>query len=302
MAFIPPPGSGSAGNGGEKSAPTVDQVFTQKKLWQWYSSRITNPFNGVSEKGLDYSTTYGTPVGVPVGGNVVRIVHNNNAINDIVEIQTADGAVWLYQHINAKVKVGDTLQCGSIIGTENGLPIDQYSTGPHIEVRYCPPGKWGKAIDSWNEPWINPASVFGSIGSTIAGKVASGNTSSLISTITGQNIHNPLAPNATVTAVLAAIDDLLVVTNPFAVAVPTFPVAGPLGLHVADVPDPVGYVQDVVKETVLDVSALFWRVAFAALGIFILYKVASRFIDFGAIMGTATGAAKTVAQAGAMLA
>jgi murein DD-endopeptidase MepM/ murein hydrolase activator NlpD len=296
MAFIPPPGSGSAGNGGEKSAPTVDQVFTQKKLWQWYSSRITNPFNGVSEKGLDYSTTYGTPVGVPVGGNVVRIVHNNNAINDIVEIQTADGAVWLYQHINAKVKVGDTLQCGSIIGTENGLPIDQYSTGPHIEVRYCPPGKWGKAIDSWNEPWVNPASVFDSIGTRIAGTVTSGNTSSLISNITGGNFTNPLAPNATVTAVLAAIDDLLLVKNPFNVQPTTFNILG------ATITDPISYVQDVTNEFVLDISALFWRVAFAALGIFILYKVASNFIDFGALVGTATGTAKTVVQAGAMLA
>jgi Peptidase family M23 len=297
-----PIANSNPGSGGEKSVPTIDQVFTQKKLWQWYSSRVTQTFNGVSEKGQDYSTTYGTPVGVPVGGSVVRIVHHANAINDIVELQTSDGAVWLYQHITAKVRVGDTLQCGSVIGTENGLPIDQYSTGPHIEVRYCAPGKWGKAIDSWNEPWVNPAGVFDSIGSQIAGRVASGSIDpfSVISNITGGTFSNPLAPNATVTDSLAWIDRQLALTNPFDVTPTKFNVLG------ADITDPISYVQDVTMNFAYDIHALVWRVAFAVLGIFILYKVASTFIDFGSIGKAYTGAVNTgvaaAAQGAAMLA
>src|SRR5579885_2437103 len=127
-------------------ASTIDQVFRARGLWRWYASTVTNAYNGTTEKGQDYSTTFGTPVAAPVGGVVKRIVHNNNSIGDVVEIMAADGAVWLYQHITAWVRVGQTLQCGDIVGTENGLPRDQYSTGPHIEVRYCPPGQWNSRI------------------------------------------------------------------------------------------------------------------------------------------------------------
>ncbi len=193
---------------------TISQVFQKKKLWEWYASTVTNKFDGASEKGQDYSTTYGTPVGVAVGGKIVRIAHNNNGINDVVELQSGDGAVWLYQHISSRVSVGQVLQCGDIIGTENGLPRDLYSTGPHIEVRYCPPGQWKSSLISWNEHWINPASLFGSLGGQTAGSVASGSNNPLGFSGSGPSglptlTNNPLAPNATVTSTLAWLECLL---------------------------------------------------------------------------------------------
>lgn len=151
---------------------SVDATFKQLGLWRWYASPITNYWNGATEKGQDYSTNFGAPVGVPVGGKVVRITHNNNSIGDIVEVMDTRGAVWLYQHINSKVSVGQSLKTGDVVGTENGLPVDQYSTGPHIEVRYARPGTWNSGIDSWNEPWTNPMSVFGAIGGQQADTIA----------------------------------------------------------------------------------------------------------------------------------
>ncbi len=248
---------------------TISQVFQKKKLWEWYASTVTNKFDGASEKGQDYSTTYGTPVGVAVGGKIVRIAHNNNGINDVVELQSGDGAVWLYQHITSKVSVGQVLQCGDIIGTENGLPRDQYSTGPHIEVRYCPPGQWKSSLISWNEHWINPASI-----------------SSGLPTLT----QNPLAPNATVTSTLAWLDRQLAITNPFLVNPPPLQVLG------ASIPDPIGYIQDFSVVLAYDAHALVWRAAFAILGVFILYKVASTFINFDALIGAYTGSVDTLAM------
>src|SRR5260221_10821422 len=157
---------------GGGSAQTIGDVFQAKGLWAWFASKPTNYYDGQSEKGQDYSTAFGAPVGVAVGGKIVRIVHNGNAINHVVELQDSSGAVWLYQHITSKVKVGQTLGCGGVIGTENGLPITPgLSSGPHIEVRYCPPGKWSVNTDSWVEPWVNPRSIFAALASQTAGSV-----------------------------------------------------------------------------------------------------------------------------------
>lgn len=148
---------------------TVDQIFAQEGLWEWFNSPVTNPFNGTTEKGQDYSTAWGTAVGAVAPGTVVSVVHNNNAINDVVEVNGPSG-LWLYQHINSDVAVGDVIDVGTIVGTENGLPVDQYSTGPHIEVRYAP--TYVPGLDSWLQGWINPAGIFGSIGNQDAGNIS----------------------------------------------------------------------------------------------------------------------------------
>lgn len=146
------------------NTPSVDQVFNAKGLWKWYASPATQGFNGGAEKGEDFASAWGTPVGIVMGGTVVRAIHNNNSIGDVVEIQAGDGSVWLYQHIRRKVAPGQKVSTGDIVGTEDGLPVDQYSTGPHIEVRYCPPGRWSASTISWLEPWVNPAGVFSRAG------------------------------------------------------------------------------------------------------------------------------------------
>lgn len=269
--------------------PTVNDVFTQKKLWAWFNSPVTNPYDGTSEKGQDYSTTYGTPVAVPVGGTVQRITHNSNAINDQVEILCSDSSVWLYQHITAKVSQGDTLQCGSVVGTENGLPIDQYSTGPHIEVRYAAPGTWKSTVSNDAEPWVNPAQIFGAIGAQPAGTVAKATG---IAGIVGSlpvvgNGALSLAPNADVSLFLWTLDQLLDLTNPFNVNATTdnLSVAGAS----VSFTDPVEWVAGFGLNLVEDAVALLTRTVLVVLGVLILYKVASAFIDFGSIGQAVSG-------------
>lgn len=173
---------------------TVDQVFQAKGLWRWYASPVTNRYDGASEKGQDYSTTWGTPIGIVAGGTVVRTAHFTDSVGDVVEIQAGDGSVWLYQHITSRVRRGQTVSTGDVVGTENGLPVDQHSTGPHIEVRYCPPGRWSASIDSWSEPWVNPASLFARSGSMPATGPGSttGTSRGLLSFTTPSGTYVPL--------------------------------------------------------------------------------------------------------------
>lgn len=284
------PGGAGAATGSTNSGKTIGQVFQSKNLWQWFSSPVTEYFNGQTEKGQDYSTAFGTPVGVAVGGKIVRIVSNNNAINDVVELQDSSGAVWLYQHITAKVKVGDVLGCGGIIGTENGLPVDQYSTGPHIEVRYCPPGQWKITTDSWVEPWVNPKNIFASLATQPAGTV---DNNSFLSAIPGvgsalgglaQKVH--IAPDDNVPELFAAIDTVLELRNPFNVNLDTsntdFTI---LGVDTG-IPNPASDAraifeggQEVLTNIINDMSALIIRWIFIMIGLVIIFAIGKQYVQ-----------------------
>lgn len=283
------------GPGGQQSIPSslsISQVFAQKNLWLWWEQnggKGTNMFNGVSEKGIDYSTAFGTPVGVPVGGTVLRLVHNSSSIGDQVELQAADGSVWFYQHITASVRVGQTLGVGGIVGTENGLPVDQYSTGPHIEVRYAMPGTWNPALASWNEPWVNPYALFSQLSSQSAtGRIDSGSIFGAFA-----SLQNPLAPNADVTAVLIAIDQFGTLVNPFDTSqenVPTDSIAG------ATFTDPMAWLGTVGGNIFGDMRAVVFRSILIAIGVLLFYQGLKKFVDVGAIVNTGAQIGKLAAM------
>ncbi len=252
---------------------TISQVFQSKGLWQWFSSAVQMAFNGTTEKGQDYASVFGTPVGVPVGGIVMRTTANANSINDVVELQDSSGAVWLYQHISSVVKVGDVLSCGSVIGTQNGLPVDQYSTGSHIEVRYCLPGTWSESIVSWNEPWINPSTIFANLANQQAGSVASGTPAPFWQFPKALNFSQlPIAPDASVAAFFAGLDVALELQNPFDIQYPQIDTIGigPLSTSFAD---PVAWAQQVGSNFVNDLSALAFRTLFVLVGLAIIVAI-----------------------------
>ena len=222
----------------------------------------------MTEKGIDYSNAFGTPIGVPVGGTIVRIVHNSNSIGDVVELQAYDGSVWLYQHIDTKVKVKQTLGVGGIIGTEDGLPIDQYSTGPHIEVRICLPGRWNPAIDSWNEPWTNPYNLFSNLSNQQSGSVDSG---SILNLSSAQAVMGKLSPSADVTQTLYALDQFGQFTNPFDSQSIT----------------PWGWMGDVGTNIFGDMRAIAFRFVLLIIGAILVYKAINQFVDVGSVVGAA---------------
>jgi len=148
---------------------------------------------------------------------------------------------------------------------------------------------------SWNEHWINPSSIFGNLAGQTAGSVASGSNNLL--GFSGGGLprlpmlaQNPLKPNASVTGTLQWLDRQLEITNPFLVNPP------PINIFGGTIPDPIGYIQDFSVVLAYDAHALVWRAAFAILGVFILYKVASTFINFDALIGAYTGSVDTLAM------
>lgn len=263
-------------------ALTVNQVFSGKHLWAWFNSPVTNSYDGVSEKGEDYASSYGTPIAVPIGGTIKRIVHHTNSIGDVVELMADDGSVWLYQHISSRVRTGDILHCGGIIGTENGLPIDEFSTGPHIEVRYIPPLRWNPNIDSWLEGWINPRSIFSGVGNQEAGTVQNTFGTALLSfTIGGSQSKISLSPNTDVTDLLVTFDTVLELINPFANIQAAQDSFGSFTFT-----DPVAWLEGFGLNIVEDLTALVLRIIFLFIGAAIILKVLNNFIDIGSVLNT----------------
>lgn len=134
-----------------------EALFAKSGLWKWFDDQSTQLFglldrDGLQHKGIDYAHPYGTPVGVIAGGKVVYKDHNNNSLNDRVVIQSSDG-YWEYQHIDSNVQVGDYLTTGDVVGTIDGLPVDMYSSGPHVHIQWSPRWISGKI---WASDWINP--------------------------------------------------------------------------------------------------------------------------------------------------
>jgi murein DD-endopeptidase MepM/ murein hydrolase activator NlpD len=288
-----PGGSSNPSNANQ----TIADVFHAKGLWLWWEQnggKGTNLYNGVTEKGIDYANVFGTPIGVAVGGKIVRLVHHTDSQGDVTELEADDGSIWLYQHITAKVKVGDKLGVGGIIGTENGLPIDQFSTGAHIEVRYCPPGRWNPNIDSWVEPWVNPYAIFSTLSSKNAGKV---DTSGALLGGALSNIPIKLGPNANVTGVLIALDELGHIKNPFDLGPDGGGDSIPIitGISGSTFPDPIKWLGLVGSNLFSDTRAMGFRLLLLLVGAFLLYKAFSQFVDLGAVTSAAGNIGKSAA-------
>lgn len=171
---------------------TPAQIFAQKGLWLWWlqnNGNGTNIYDGVSEKGIDYSNTFGTKIGAIASGKVIQVIHNANAINDIVIVKGSNSGYWLYQHITSLVQVGQNINVGTVVGTQNGLPIDQYSSGSHIEVRYA--ANWIAGVDQWYQQWINPVNIFKTTANTDIGTQMTFSTLGTIPEIYQSNPDDP---------------------------------------------------------------------------------------------------------------
>ncbi len=164
-------------------------MATTANVFQWlqnYSNKIWGFVYGQSgEKGWDVGLPWGSPIGSPVNGTVTAVysADANSSIGYIVQIKqqgTIPGGisggqdtVWHFQHLMApSVSVGQQITAGQVLGYSGGCPPngygssntscsihDQYSTGPHIEVReaYVPSGSQPPS-SVWGYNWINPQS------------------------------------------------------------------------------------------------------------------------------------------------
>lgn len=163
-----------AGVGAGTVNPT-DQLakqFKQLGLIPWWQQPIGQDYGQNGEKGTDYDMPYGSPVGSLTDGTVVYAglppdsMKNlgggvPNSLGYVVQVKNSDGSIIHYQHLKslgANITPGKTVQIGDVVGNSGGLPRDQWSTGPHIEVRYSPTYNSGAGI--WGQNWQPPGNLF----------------------------------------------------------------------------------------------------------------------------------------------
>lgn len=129
---------------------------------------------------------------------------------------------------------------------------------------------------------------------------AAGNTTLSFPQIV-QNAANAvsLAPNSDMNQFLWWLDQVLLITNPFNVSGAQDTISIP-GVNVSFT-DPVAYTEGVLGNFFDDSVAFLIRIIFLIIGVAIILKVVSNFIDFGAIANTVQQGAQTAALAGAFV-
>jgi len=169
---------------------TVSDIFAQLGLTKWWTIP-TQTFGENGEKGTDFGTSAGANIGAITGGRVIYVGNGGypgSSIGQIVQVLSSDGKLYHYQHLKtSNVSVGQTVQVGSVIGTGGGCPVgaysgsgcswtDQYTTGPHLEVRIA--SSYVPSQGVWSQAWYNPLSSFLSLAGGGAATVAGGSSSS----------------------------------------------------------------------------------------------------------------------------
>lgn len=131
------------------------------------------------------------------------------------------------------------------------------------------------------------------------GKPIASTDSSLVSMVndffSGGGGKSPisLSPTEDVTSLLWTWDQVLALNNPFAnISAQQDSIAG------LSFTDPISWVEGVSLNIVDDFVAMSLRLIFIIIGVIVIIKVISNFIDFGAVMNTAEKGIGTIAKAG----
>jgi murein DD-endopeptidase MepM/ murein hydrolase activator NlpD len=301
---------------------TVAQYFQSKKLVMWWV-HPTQRYGQNGEQGTDFGLQLNTPVGSITPGRVVYSAYSGDAsLGYIVQIQTATGQLLHYQHLATSiVKTGQSVSVGQVIGNSGGV-AGQYSTGPHIEVRFSQTfnptlatgtgiggsfwsdGQWVDSLPTINTLTGQPGGANGAppptsgllpgLSSLFAGLLGFANTSTAnlptSASFTLPNVH--IAPTGDVTNFLVALDAFLEVVNPFNVTN-----ASQDTILGATFTDPISWIEGFGYNVFADLGAVTWRLFFIVFGGYLVFKVSNHFINYQALASSAT---KAVAL-GAML-
>jgi murein DD-endopeptidase MepM/ murein hydrolase activator NlpD len=123
---------------------SVDEV-------QMVVGRVTSGFGarwGRAHKGLDIAAPVGTPINVPLGGEVIAS-GPASGFGLWVRVRHDDGTVTTYGHVNrALVRVGEQVAAGQEIAEVGNRG---HSTGPHLHVEVQTPA--GATVNP--RPWLD---------------------------------------------------------------------------------------------------------------------------------------------------
>jgi hypothetical protein len=268
------------------------------------------PFGGYPKPDSNVQCPPGTPITALLPGTVSGINSPDGSVPAwgacvTIRLDTPVNTIathTAYLHLMplpGNIRIGLHVNAGQLIGWNGGpgavgaqkVPVgfalyngDIYGYGP----------TWSQNLGS---PLLNPVGVLqaassGHLNIPLSSNVGSGSSSG--ATSAAQSVTEKLAPNADVTTLLYVLDKVLALQNPFDIqGVQQDNVLG------VSFTDPVAWMQQFGQNVVDDTSALTIRLLFLLLGLFVLFKVASAFIDWGAVGDFAGGVAKGVGMVAA---
>jgi surface antigen len=167
----------------------------------------------------------------------------------------------------------------AIITSVQGLPIRKvtFSPGPGVSFLYA-----SSSAGSYSPSLIQ------AVANALMGKggFATVNSSPGASLVASIN----LAPNASVTEFLVALDQLLTLINPFDIPLQTDSIAG------VSFTDPVSWLSGLGQNLVSDAISLVMRLLLLIVALFLLYRVISNFLDINAAVQTGVQTAGSLAN------
>jgi murein DD-endopeptidase MepM/ murein hydrolase activator NlpD len=165
---------GALANGGVPANTGLDYMLKNMpgaQVTSNYKDESGRPTPG-EHGGIDIAADENTPVPTPVSGTV-QDAGTEDGYGNYVQVKDKNGNYHLFGHLNQhKVKTGDTVTRGSIVGLEGSTG---HSTGPHVHYQIDPPdtvnamksgphldpstyslnglGKWGAYLQRFLKPF-----------------------------------------------------------------------------------------------------------------------------------------------------
>jgi len=193
--------------------------------------------------------------------------------------------LYHYQHLqSSSVATGQAIFIGGEVGKSGGLPPDNCSSGPHIEVRWSPKGAPNHAYPWFNNNtsiWVDPLNHYRQLAGLPSVPSLSGQlgTANAASELPYPALAQKLLPNADVGTLLQTIDAYFVVINPF-----SFTYGENTDLE--NVPFGIGAILHVFENLILgDLIPLILRSIFLILGVILLWKILNSVINVQGAIG-----------------
>lgn len=127
--------------GARRPALPLDGVVTSGFGYRIHPVTHTRSFHG----GIDIACRVGTPVKVPLAGQVLKVGENPSGGLQLM-IAHREGLVTGYAHLSrVKVKKGQRVTAGQVVALSGN---SGRSTGPHLHYVLT---RWGKSLDPLQE-------------------------------------------------------------------------------------------------------------------------------------------------------
>jgi Peptidase family M23 len=261
---------------------------------QWFNYPFANdyggkePFGNYPKPDLNIQCPAGTPV-TAVSSGIVSGINSPSGIipawgaSVTIRMDTPYNAIATHyaclhmQPIPASLRVGTRVNVGDTLGyagSATAQGIEKVPLGFAFFNGDC--YGYGATFSQYNgDQRLNPYSFLTGIAkSGIAG--SGGN-----SLLSGLSVPISLAPNASVTQLLVAIDESMKVQNPFDTSQNNVTQDSVLG---ATFDDPVQWLAAVGTNTFDDTKAIGFRLVLFIIGAVLFYKVLSQFVDVGKVV------------------